>query len=95
MAIKILGGRDLPSYWARFDRLQRTAYKLGLMRNHPRGLFRFSSHQEMDEPEGDPSSEPPRPPGEAVLISLCRALNENGARYAIAAMATIITRDVL
>lgn len=46
--IKVLGGRNLPSYWERFDRLQRTAYQLGGTAGHPRGVFRFSSHDEFE-----------------------------------------------
>jgi hypothetical protein len=46
--IKILGGRNLPPYWERFDRLQQTAHKLGALRGMRRGIYRFKSFEEFD-----------------------------------------------
>ena len=43
--MKVLGGKNLPSVWERFDRLQRNAQALGALRGHPRGVFRFSSFE--------------------------------------------------
>ena len=48
MTMKVLGGKNLPPYWERFDRLQRTAHKLGALAGHPRGVFRFSSFEEFE-----------------------------------------------
>ena len=48
MTMKVLGGKNLPSYWERFDRLQRTAHKLGALAGHPRGVFRFKSFEEFN-----------------------------------------------
>ena len=45
MDVKVIGGTNLPSIWERFDRLQRTANKLGGMKYSPRGVFRFESHE--------------------------------------------------
>ena len=45
MTMKVLGGKNLPSYWERFDRLQRTAHKLGARAGHSRGVFRFKSFE--------------------------------------------------
>jgi hypothetical protein len=47
--MRILGGRNLPPYWERFDRLQRTAHKLLNRPLSPRGVFRFTSHEAFDE----------------------------------------------
>jgi hypothetical protein len=47
MSMKVLGGKNLPPYWERFDRLQRTADKLRPT-GHPRGVFRFSSFEELE-----------------------------------------------
>lgn len=46
---KVLGGRNLPDIWTRFDRLQRTAHKLLAGRGSLHGLFRFSSFEAFDE----------------------------------------------
>ncbi len=48
MTMKVLGGKNLPSHWERFDRLQRTARKLGSLSGHPRGVFRFKSFEEFN-----------------------------------------------
>ena len=48
MTMKVLGGKNLPSHWERFDRLQRTANKLRGKAGHPRGVFRFSSFEEFE-----------------------------------------------
>ncbi|MEM1041201.1 MAG: DUF427 domain-containing protein [Bacteroidota bacterium] len=47
-SMKGLGGRNLPPYWDRFDRLQRTAGQLLGARAAPRGVFRFATHAEAD-----------------------------------------------
>ncbi len=49
MTMKVLGGKNLPPYWERFDCLQRTAHKLGALAGHPRGVFRFKSFEEFNE----------------------------------------------
>ena len=49
MSIKVLGGKNLPSYWERFNRLQRTAHKLGALKHIPKGVYRFESHKEYEE----------------------------------------------
>ncbi len=48
MTMKVLGGKNLPSHWERFDRLQHTARKFGALSSHPRGVFRFSSFEEFE-----------------------------------------------
>ena len=48
MSMKVLGGKNLPEYWARFDRLQRTARKLRGRIGSPRGVFRFASFDEFE-----------------------------------------------
>jgi len=47
--MKVLGGRNLPGHWERFDRLQRTVQKLLEGPRHPIGVFRFKTHEELDE----------------------------------------------
>ncbi len=49
MKMKVIGGKNLPSYWERFNRLQRTVHKLGGMAAYPRGVFRFSSFEELEQ----------------------------------------------
>jgi hypothetical protein len=47
--MKMVGGRNLPSYWERFDRLQRTA---NLLLGRPvsrKGIFRFKTYEEFEE----------------------------------------------
>lgn len=48
--MKVVGGRNLPPYWERFDRLQRTA---GLLlpagARPPRGVFAFKTHEDYEE----------------------------------------------
>lgn len=47
--MKVLGGRNLPSQWERFDRLQRTAHILLGRAICPKGIFRFKSFEEFEE----------------------------------------------
>ena len=47
--MKVVGGKNLPPYWERFDRLQRTA---NLLLGRPicrRGVFRFKTYEEFEE----------------------------------------------
>jgi hypothetical protein len=47
--MKVVGGRNLPPFWERFDRLQRTA-QLPLGRPvSPKGVFRFRTYEEFEE----------------------------------------------
>ncbi len=48
-AMKVIGGRNLPPYWERFDRLQRTANLLLGRSISPRGVFRFKTYEEFEE----------------------------------------------
>jgi hypothetical protein len=48
-AMKIIGGRNLPPFWERFDRLQRTAHLLLGRAICPKGVFRFKTFQEFEE----------------------------------------------
>lgn len=66
MKMKVIGGKNLPSYWERFNRLQQTVDKLGGMAMYPRGVFRFSSFEELEQWKMDhrlkkAASSPPRP----------------------------------
>jgi hypothetical protein len=48
--MKVVGGKNLPAYWERFDRLQRTAN--ALLPNEarsPRGVFRFKTHEDFEQ----------------------------------------------
>jgi len=47
--MKVLGGKNLPSYWERFDRLQRTTHILLGRPVSPRGVFRFKTFEEFNE----------------------------------------------
>jgi hypothetical protein len=47
--LKVLGGRNLPSYWERFDRLQRTAHLLGVNTGVPRGIFCFADFDAFED----------------------------------------------
>jgi hypothetical protein len=47
--MKVVGGRNLPPYWDRFDRLQRTANLLLGRPVSPRGIFRFKTYEEFEE----------------------------------------------
>jgi len=49
MAMKVLGGRNLPPHWKRFDRLQATAHKLLGNTKRPKGVFRFKSFEEFEQ----------------------------------------------
>jgi hypothetical protein len=48
-AMKVVGGRNLPPHWERFDRLQRTANLLLGRPVSPRGIFRFKTYEEFEE----------------------------------------------
>ena len=48
-AMKIVGGRNLPSHWERFNRLQRTAHLLLGRGVCPKGVFRFKTYEEFEE----------------------------------------------
>ena len=47
--MKVVGGKNLPSYWERFDRLQRTAQALLGRPVSPKGVFRFKTFEEFNE----------------------------------------------
>lgn len=47
--MKVVGGRNLPAIWERFDRLQKTAQLLLGREICPPGVFRFKTFQEFDE----------------------------------------------
>jgi hypothetical protein len=47
--MKLVGGRNLPSFWERFDRLQRTTHLLFGRSVSPKGVFRFKSFEEFEE----------------------------------------------
>jgi hypothetical protein len=47
--MKVVDGRNLPPYWTRFDRLQRTANLLLGRPVSPRGIFRFKTYEEFEE----------------------------------------------
>jgi len=47
--IKVVGGRNLPSYWERFNRLQRNAHVLLRTPISPKGVFRFKSFEEFEQ----------------------------------------------
>jgi len=57
--MKIVGGRNLPAFWDRFDRLQRTANLLLGKGICPKGVFRFKTFQEFDEWKNKLRQEPP------------------------------------
>jgi hypothetical protein len=48
-AMKIVGGRNLPPFWERFNRLQRTTHLLFGRSVSPKGVFRFKSFEEFEE----------------------------------------------
>ncbi len=62
MSMKVLGGKNLPPPWQRFDRLQRTARKLGALAGHPRGVFRFSSFEAFEAWKKEQRLNPPDRP---------------------------------
>lgn len=62
MKMKVIGGKNLPSYWERFNRLQRTVDKLGGLAMYPRGVFRFSSFEELEQWKMDLRLNHPGPP---------------------------------
>jgi hypothetical protein len=47
--MKTIGGKNLPAFWDRFDRLQRTAHLLLGREICPKGVFRFKTFQEFEE----------------------------------------------
>jgi hypothetical protein len=47
--MKVVGGRNLPPFWERFNRLQRTTYLLFGRSVSPKGVFRFKSFEEFEE----------------------------------------------
>jgi hypothetical protein len=47
--MKVIGGKNLPPYWDRFDRLQRTANLLLGRPVSPQGVFRFKTYEEFEE----------------------------------------------
>jgi hypothetical protein len=47
--MKVVGGRNLPPFWERFNRLQRTTYLLFGRGVSPKGVFRFKSFEEFEE----------------------------------------------
>jgi len=47
--MKVVGGKNLPSHWERFDRLQRTAQVLLGRPVSPKGVFRFKTFEEFNE----------------------------------------------
>jgi hypothetical protein len=48
--MKVVGGRNLPPFWDRFDRLQRTADLLLPREAHPlKGTFVFKTHEDYEE----------------------------------------------
>jgi hypothetical protein len=57
--MKIVGGRNLPAFWDRFDRLQRTAHLLLGRGICPKGVFRFKTFQEFEEWKNRLRQEPP------------------------------------
>ena len=58
-AMKIVGGRNLPAFWDRFDRLQRTANLLLGKGICPKGVYRFKTFQEFEEWKNKLRQEPP------------------------------------
>ena len=48
-SMKVVGGKNLPPYWERFDRLQRRANLLLGRPVSPRGIFRFKTYEEFEE----------------------------------------------
>jgi hypothetical protein len=48
--IKIVGGRNLPPHWERFDRLQRTVSLVLPPGAHPpKGVFAFKTHEDYEQ----------------------------------------------
>jgi hypothetical protein len=47
--MKVVGGRNLPPFWERFNRLQRTTNLLFGRSVSPKGVFRFKSFEEFEE----------------------------------------------
>lgn len=47
--MKIVGGRNLPPFWERFNRLQRTAQLVLGKAVSPKGVFRFKTFEEFEE----------------------------------------------
>ena len=59
-SMKTVGGKNLPSYWERFDRLQRTARSLMPNPISPKGVFRFKSFEEFEQWKQDFRQEHPK-----------------------------------
>ncbi len=59
-SIKTVGGKNLPSYWERFDGLQRTARSLLPNPISPKGVFRFKSFEEFEQWKQDLRQEHPK-----------------------------------
>lgn len=57
--MKIVGGRNLPPLWERFDRLQQTAQLLLGRSVSPKGVFRFKTFQEFEAWKNKLRQEPP------------------------------------
>ena len=47
--MKVVGGRNLPPFWERFSRLQRTSHRILGRGVSPKGVFRFRSFEEFEE----------------------------------------------
>lgn len=47
--MKVVGGRNLPPLWERFNRLQRTSHRILGRGVSPKGVFRFRSFEEFEE----------------------------------------------
>jgi hypothetical protein len=47
--MKVIGGKNLPPFWERFSRLQRTAHLLFGRGVSPKGVFRFKGFEEFEE----------------------------------------------
>jgi hypothetical protein len=60
--LKVLGGRNLPDHWERFDRLQRTMHKLRGGKGPPRGIYRFKTFEEFNEWKWQQALNHPAPP---------------------------------
>ncbi|HYE32848.1 MAG TPA: hypothetical protein VEH27_15575 [Methylomirabilota bacterium] len=46
--MKVVGGRNMPSYWERWSRLQRRAQMLLGRPVSPKGVFAFKTHEEFE-----------------------------------------------
>lgn len=48
-SMKVIGGRNLPDHWERFDRLQQMGDTVRGPFGPPRGVYRFKSFEEFNE----------------------------------------------